>query len=261
MKHWRIFFLAALIAGGLSISAFVTSCSTLNRTIAVAPEIPGASFIGNKACLDCHAVQGKNFHGSIHQRVSVDHSKVAGGTSCESCHGPGSLHAQGGGGRGKSIHNPGKDSDSCMSCHVEIHAELRLPHHHPVLEKKMNCVQCHDPHGSDIHKTSGNLSMARMNQECAACHRDQARQFLFEHEALREGCTVCHSPHGSINQKMLVERDNNLCLKCHAQVHSGSGDIYIGATIHTSWIKRGNCWSSGCHSAVHGSNIDTHLRY
>lgn len=103
--------------------------------------------------------------------------------------------------------------------------------------------------------------MSRLNESCAGCHREQARPAIFEHEALREGCTTCHSPHGSINDKMLVQRDNNLCLKCHAQVHSAGGDIYIGDTPHTTFINRGSCWTAGCHTAIHGSNVDGHLRY
>jgi hypothetical protein len=60
---------------------------------------------------------------------------------------------------------------------------------------------------------------------------------------------------------MLVERDNNLCLKCHAQRPVGGGEIYIGRERHTDFLARGGCWSADCHTAVHGSNINPHLRY
>jgi predicted CXXCH cytochrome family protein len=103
--------------------------------------------------------------------------------------------------------------------------------------------------------------MARLNQSCSQCHRDQSRPFVFEHEALREGCIVCHTPHGSINSKMLVERDANLCLRCHAQVQSAPGRIVIGKEDHTLYLKQGTCFSAGCHTAVHGSNVNPHLRY
>ena len=90
----------------------------------------------------------------------------------------------------------------------------------------MSCVQCHDPHGGDILKPKGGLAMARQNESCAQCHREQTRPFVFEHEALREGCAVCHNPHGSINEKMLVESDPNLCLRCHAQVQAPGGEHF-----------------------------------
>ena len=74
-------------------------------------------------------------------------------------------------------------------------------------------------------------------------------------------CTICHHPHGSIADKMLIQRDNNLCLKCHAQVATLGGQIFIGEVPHTTFVSRGACWSAGCHTAVHGSNIDRKLRH
>ncbi|MEO6184316.1 MAG: cytochrome c3 family protein [Verrucomicrobiota bacterium] len=216
--------------------------------------------VGNKVCADCHEPITRKFPGSIHARVHLARDKALGETSCESCHGPGSKHVAAPG--RQFIINPGKESGACFQCHTETHAEFALPHHHPVIEKKMNCVQCHDPHGSDIFKPSSGLAMARQNENCAGCHREQTRPFVFEHEAMREGCTVCHNPHGSVNRKMLVENDSNLCLKCHAQVQGASrGQIYIGSVPHTDFLRQGTCWTAGCHSAIHGSNIEHRMRY
>ena len=78
---------------------------------------------------------------------------------------------------------------------------------------------------------------------------------------LREGCVACHTPHGSFTQKLLHKRDANLCIKCHAQVQTTAGEVVFGNTTHTAFIRRGTCWSAGCHTAVHGSNIDPKLRY
>ena len=106
--------------------------------------------------------------------------------------------------------------------------------------------------------------MARRNQSCAQCHREQTRPVVFEHPAMREGCTVCHTPHGSMNAKLLAQPDVNLCLRCHAQEPGpsvGSGRIYIGKVDHTAFIRMGTCWASGCHTAVHGSNVDRVMRF
>jgi DmsE family decaheme c-type cytochrome len=158
--------------------------------------------------------------------------------------------------------NPGKDPAACFTCHLEVHAEFNLPQHHPVVEGHMNCVQCHDPHGMDIMKPAGGLAMARLNESCRPCHRDQGRPFLFEHEAMREGCTVCHTPHGSVNAKMLLEPDDNLCLKCHAQIQAGPGQIFIGKEEHSGRLQFGRtCYSAGCHTAVHGSNVHPRMLY
>jgi DmsE family decaheme c-type cytochrome len=211
--------------------------------------------------MDCHTNYVRTFSASPHARLHIESaSAMPGQSGCEACHGPGSLHVESGGAR-QWILNPGKDPASCLNCHLAQHGEFSLPHHHPVLENRMNCVQCHDPHGGDIFKMKGGLAMSRVNETCATCHREQSRPFAFEHEAMREGCVACHQPHGSINRKMLTESDANLCLKCHAQAPGPAGEIYIGKISHTAYLKQGGCWAAGCHSAVHGSNVDPRMRY
>jgi predicted CXXCH cytochrome family protein len=258
--HWSSG--AILLGAALLLVGLLNSCSTVTRTIVAPPEIPGATFVGNQACYDCHTNITRAFTASPHARIHVEGAAMRNQSGCESCHGPGSKHIEAGGGRGQFIVNPRKDSMACFQCHLQTHAEFNLPHHHPVIEGRMNCVQCHDPHGADIFKPAGGLAMARQNESCAECHREQTRPFVFEHEALREGCTVCHNPHGSMNRKMLVESDPNLCLKCHAQVqHAGTGEIFIGTVRHTLLLRQGTCWSAGCHTAVHGSNVHPKMFY
>lgn len=250
-----------VVGGG---AALLNSCSTEPVRLTAAPEIAGAHFVGDRSCAECHTNISRVFPASPHARIRLADAGAAGQTGCESCHGPGSLHIAGGGGRGKFIVNPGRDPAACFECHRPIEAQFHLPQHHPLLEQKMSCVQCHDPHGRDILKPAGGLALARPNQACAQCHREQTRPFVFEHPALREGCTVCHNAHGSINQKLLTQRDSNLCLRCHAQVQGPSvalGQMYIGNIDHTAFMRMGSCWSSGCHTAIHGSNVDIRLRY
>jgi predicted CXXCH cytochrome family protein len=239
------------------------SCGTMPRAIHVPPEVPGASFAGDRACMECHTAQFKTFSLSPHGRLHVRDARLTGQGGCESCHGPGSLHIQSSGGR-KFIVNPRKDATACLQCHLETHAEFKLPHHHPVLEGRMNCVECHDPHGVDIAKPARGLAMSRQNESCAQCHREQSKPFVFEHEAMREGCTTCHNPHGSVNDKLLIERDNNLCFKCHAQQPGTllpAGQVFIGRVNHTDRLRQGGCWTAGCHTAVHGSDFNPRQLY
>ena len=251
-----------VIAPGLFVSIhLILSCTGTRTAVIAPPTIKGAEFVGTGACATCHEPITRNFPGSVHARMHP--SPVAQGVdiSCESCHGPGSSHVAAGGGTtfNRLIVNPGKSAEACFQCHVATHAEFRLPSHHPVLENHMNCVQCHDPHGHDIGRPAGGFGFARRNQSCAQCHREQTRNFVYEHEALREGCTTCHQPHGSVNDKLLVQRDSNLCLKCHAQVPGAAGSAVIGKVDHSFFLRQGSC--SSCHTAVHGSNIHPKLLY
>jgi predicted CXXCH cytochrome family protein len=254
-----------VLAAGISVGAalILVSCDTTPGVVVAPLEIPGAHYVGNQACADCHKEIVRKFPTSPHARVHSENVAMAGQSGCESCHGPGSKHIEAGGG-GNFIINPRKDPASCFQCHLDVSAEFNLPQHHPVIEGHMSCVQCHDPHGGDIFKPAGGLAMARRDESCAQCHRDQTRPFVFQHPAMREGCATCHNPHGSINDKMLVESDANLCLRCHSQVQGPNvpiGRIYIGKVDHTTLLQIGTCWASGCHTAIHGSNVDPYWRY
>jgi len=249
---------SSAVFGAGTLVFLLNSCSTTPE-VGTPLEIPGAHFVGNQACADCHKEIVRIFPASPHARIHSGTAALAGQSGCESCHGPGSRHVETG--SANFIINPRKDPSSCFQCHLDVNAEFNLPQHHPVIEGHMSCVQCHDPHGGDIFRPAGGLAMARQNESCAQCHRDQTRPYVFEHPAMREGCIACHAPHGSINQKMLVESDPNLCLRCHAQVQTTSQQIYIGNVNHTTKLQIGTCWTSGCHTAIHGSNVDPRLRF
>ncbi len=223
---------------------------------AAAPAKAKAEYVGSETCEGCHTKEAQEFKKSTHARLMIPSDDIK-AQGCESCHGPGSLHVEAGGGRGVGgIINPRKDPSTCFACHTDKKMEFRQTFHHPVLEGKMSCADCHNPHGEDVRPWSA-TTQQDINEACYKCHKDQRGPFVWEHEALREGCTTCHSVHGSINEKMLVERDANLCLKCHAQVVAPAA----AAPSHSSRLSQGTCFSAGCHTAVHGSNFDAHLRY
>ena len=194
--------LPALLCLSLA-SAILISCTTTRRvpvtTLAAPPQIPGATFVGNKACADCHEKIHSEFPGSPHGRFyrgnDVHWASVAG---CESCHGAGSKHVETG--LATDIVNPRHDPIACLKCHVSTHGEFTMPHHHRVLEGRMTCVDCHEPHGQDIHQTAGGLGLQQRDAVCVRCHKEQSAPHVFEHEALREGCMTCHKPHGGMNR-------------------------------------------------------------
>ncbi|MCK9275080.1 MAG: hypothetical protein M0P57_08315 [Syntrophales bacterium] len=255
MKHLRTFCLCIIVY--VSIILILLACSS--GVLDSPPEsmIQGAEFVGIKTCTMCHSEMVRDFKMTNHGHLFLTDSEGLQG--CESCHGAGSQHVNAGGGRGVHIINPERNPKPCFRCHLSVKAEFHFRYHHPLRESRIACTDCHDPHGEDIYRPRKAFADG-INATCRRCHREQARPRVFEHEALREGCTVCHNPHGSISSKLLDERDTNLCLKCHGQIAS-PGLVVLGSFNHTNFLTRGTCWSMGCHTAAHGSDVNAHFRY
>lgn len=271
--------LARWLAGIGTVAALLVtavSCSTVHRAAVMLPDIPGASYIGSKECEQCHGDLYRDFQTADHARL-VAKGPNAKNAGCESCHGPCSLHSESGGetkppyaftsgrsqavGAGARIAIPEARTKEtiCYDCHAEVRGQFNLPSHHPVPEGKMTCIGCHPPHKGAAYK-GGSTGLFTQQAQCLQCHPAQRGPYVFEHEAMREGCTACHGAHGTVNAKMLTVRDANLCLKCHFQQVRG-GSILIGGSDHTLRLQQGTCWNAGCHEAVHGSRVSSSLRF
>jgi len=230
----------------------------VGRTALVVPHVPGAAFVGDKACAECHAEQVAGFASASHAKLAFADPKL-GTTGCEACHGAGSLHVKDGGMKG-TIVSAKQVSESCFACHLEKRGEFSLANSHQVMNGKMSCSDCHDPHSGSAIKGAG-AAIESANDTCIKCHTAQKGPFVFAHNAMKEGCIACHTPHGSVNAKMLVARDANLCLRCHVQTTDRNGTIFVGGADHRTRLQSGTCWIAGCHEAVHGSNASKSLRY
>jgi predicted CXXCH cytochrome family protein len=254
----------------------VISCSTVHRAVVMLPDVPGAKYIGSKECEQCHDEICRTFRTADHARlIAPGPNAVSAG--CESCHGPGSVHSESGGetkppysftsGRPQARNSDGRLAleqaraveTVCYQCHADVRGQFNLPSHHPVPEGQMTCIQCHPPHKGMAH-AGGSTALLAKEENCLQCHPAQRGPFVFEHEAMREGCTTCHNAHGTLHAKMLTVRDANLCLKCHFQQVRG-GTIRIGGSDHTLRLQQGTCWTAGCHEAVHGSRLNSSLRF
>jgi len=271
----------ASVLGVALLLATAISCSTVHRTVVELPNVPGTYYAGSEQCDLCHDDVYKDFVTADHAGLLMARGTNALDAGCESCHGPCGAHADSGGstmppyvftaGRGSrssygarlSDEPPRSEETVCYNCHADVRAQFQLPDHHPVPEGEMACTDCHDPHRGSIFKGGGTALLSE-NDVCLKCHPAQQGPYVFEHEALREGCTTCHDPHGSINAKLLTERNANLCLKCHfeqPQMIGTTMHIFIGGSDHTQRLAEGTCWTAGCHEAVHGSRVDASLRF
>ena len=197
----------------------------------LAPRETGAR-AANAACLSCHENQTHNAYwsGSAHEAADL---------SCTDCH---AIHAPAVSKGGRWLTNT---NELCLSCHTSSRVGLNQRSHHPLREGKMDCADCHDPHGSTTEKL---VKRDSVNDLCLSCHQELRGPFLWEHGPVREDCLTCHSPHGSNHDKMLVARASQLCQSCHLQ-----GRHQTVAGLSTSiWNSNRACLN--CHSQIHGSN-------
>lgn len=267
---------AVLLAAAVFLAFAAISCRTVSRVAVKLPDVPGAKYIGSKECEQCHEEIYRNFQTADHAVLTMGGPNVL-NAGCESCHGPGSIHSESGGetkppysftpgrpmvasfGANPALPNARAVETVCFNCHAEVRGQFNLSSHHPVPEGRMSCIECHPPHKGNAH-LGGSTALKSQDDTCLKCHPTQRGPYVFEHEAMHEGCTSCHGAHGTVNAKMLTERDSNLCLKCHFQQVSG-GQLRIGGADHTIRVQQGTCWTAGCHEAVHGSRVNSSLRY
>ena len=205
-------------------------------------------------CLSCH--QGNRhlafWNAGAHRKNDV---------ACSDCH---SLHGKPGPGATIALKRPNPSItpyqtterqlqyETCTSCHKQIRSQLLKPSHHPIIEGKVVCTDCHNPHGA--------LSRAMINAEsipqlCTSCHAEKRGPFVWGHPPVEENCLTCHNSHGSNHARLLAEKAPNVCQDCHdASRHPGT--IYDASgswtgTRNTRLIARG---CVNCHYHVHGSN-------
>jgi DmsE family decaheme c-type cytochrome len=209
-----------------------------------AKQADPSQFVGSETCATCHEEAAKKFANNPHTKIAEMHGN---GTACESCHGPGKAHVDGGGDVTK-IFNPAKHSakevdETCLKCHAAAHPNFeRSPH----AKAGVGCATCHSVHKGD---EKAHLLRASQPALCFQCHNDVKPQFDMPfHHKVNEGvvqCNDCHDVHGTFgtaNLKSTADQ-NAICTKCHAETRGPF--VYEHAAV-----KAEGC--VGCHTP-HGS--------
>ncbi|TCT22012.1 DmsE family decaheme c-type cytochrome [Thiobaca trueperi] len=247
-----------LVIAGLVVACVPTDTVKNHASAGVETQIDltnqDSTYIGEKACLECHKNAGD--HASMGVHVSAFRSNPQNARQrevCESCHGPGSKHAQETTNRSLIIgYTKGwgtpvpKQNAVCLTCHQggQRINWARSPHD----VNEVACSDCHNPMMQN--SATGNLLRVSINETCYTCHPQQRAEFLKRsHMPLPEGkmsCNDCHNPHGSPTRPLLkTDTVNETCYECHAEKR--------GPFLWEHAPVRENCVN--CHQA-HGSNHD-----
>ena len=206
-------------------------------------------------CLACHGGQRhlENWSVAKHRKVDV---------TCVNCH---EMHGPQSASNNKEIKGAQFAAapytttvrqlayKRCIECHRDVRAEILKPSHHPIIEGKVGCQDCHDPHGALIKASLRNDSVVDL---CVSCHADKRGPWIHEHPPVEENCTICHTPHGSAHKGLLAQKPPALCADCHANGHTHG--IYDGrGTLPGTLPSNVRFVASGCvdcHRQIHGSN-------
>jgi DmsE family decaheme c-type cytochrome len=206
----------------------------------------------NSVCLECHSGGARiQWAGSTHESEDL---------ACSDCHNPMTKMSASNLLRETSV------KQTCFSCHPNQRVEFRKRSHMPLFEGKLDCHDCHQPHGS---ATDPLLRAGSTFELCTNCHSDKRGPFIWEHAPVTEGCTSCHLPHGSNRDSLLVTSPPFLCQQCHAQLgiqnhpielltRENLGSAGIAANRDARVIGRG---CINCHVQIHGSNHPSGARF
>ena len=228
-------------------------------------------------CYDCHD-QAKSFAANRHSLGKASKTGEIPNSVCESCHGNGTAHMEGGGDKTLIYKPVGPEgaNKTCLKCHdTNTNRWSRHTGMH-ANSTTVNCLTCHSIHSSDPKTAS--LLVKPQIALCDTCHSTQVASFRnkpYAHRIGRGGmeCTSCHEPHGRPGRDSLRATpagEQMPCLNCHTDKRGpfvfqhGSmalGDCTTCHEVHGSTnpkqLKRSNVWQLciECHSPIGGTTL------
>lgn len=193
------------------LTCFVSLASYSQEKIKKQKEKEG--YLGTETCEECHPEIYNLLKKSLHREKE-----------CESCHGPGTKHAEA---EGKGFIVSFKEgsikdrSDNCLKCHEKQKAffQFRKGVH------SINTVGCDSCHRIHATKDAKNLLKMKDPDLCFSCHGDVKSKFYlpYNHRVLQGAlkCSNCHTPHGTRTygnlRKINKYSKEDACFKCHPE--------------------------------------------
>ncbi|MBI3281705.1 MAG: DmsE family decaheme c-type cytochrome, partial [Acidobacteria bacterium] len=211
---------------------------------AAQPAAP-ATYVGSETCQVCHEDIFKAMQRNPHWTIQTLKRPRWKAEACESCHGPGSVHAESA--QASDIRQPAKvrpaEADrTCLACHLNQPTQAGRIHGGHA-RNQVSCVRCHS-----IHQEKKREPEMRTNL-CTGCHTAVWAQFQRPHaHPVAQGgmsCVDCHNPHGSFLARSVrtVAANEPGCFRCH-------GDKRGPFTFEHAPVRLEGCQS--CHEP-HGS--------
>jgi DmsE family decaheme c-type cytochrome len=219
-RRISMFFLVVALVGVLTTCGTrMATAQTLQHSSSGTVQNPD-DYVGNDTCATCHQDVTDGLANNPHSKLALKHGGT--GATCESCHGAGKAHVDGGGDVTKIVRfdklTPKQIDETCLGCHANTHPNfLRSPH----AKAGVSCLSCHSIHKSVPQTT---LLVATQPKLCYQCHTDIKPSFaMLFHHPVNEGvvkCSDCHNVHGTFeNNNLRATADQDaICTKCHTDV-------------------------------------------
>jgi DmsE family decaheme c-type cytochrome len=227
-----------IIVAALALSANAAQ----DKAKAAMPSAQGTDagdYVGSDICISCHDDQNRRMKNTVMGKAFAKPHTADEKLGCESCHGPGRVHVEAGGGKdtipiryGKDTRNSVEEQNqSCVQCHKRGNRMFWAGSPHE--SRGMRCVDCHNVKQKLTRSMAGEAFLTEPLKDtgglvkpetelCLQCHQMRRAQLQrSSHMPFREGkvtCTSCHNPHGTPNPSQLKQATvNENCYSCHAE--------------------------------------------
>ncbi len=162
-------------------------------------------------CLFCHASQTQPIFGT--QNRFADRPFNHAGISCERCHGPGGLHAEG---KARMVNpaklDPARRDAVCAQCHLSGEARVELPGKRLARFRPGDLLAEYVSYF--VFAEAGNSEL-KVNSHVEHLARSACKQKSGD----RMSCLSCHDPHSVPSPQERASYFRARCLSCHQAEH------------------------------------------